>query len=59
MSRKGERWIVHVNATCQDCGKEFDDHTKPNAPADHARKFKHRVTGEIAYAFEYKGQGKW
>lgn len=53
-----KRWVVHINATCQDCGKDFADHTKPNAPADHARKTGHVVRGEIGYAFEYKRPGK-
>jgi hypothetical protein len=53
---KSNKWIVHVNATCQDCGKHFSDYTKPNAAREHARKFKHNVTGEFGYAFEYNGK---
>lgn len=43
--------VTHINATCQDCGKEFDDYKKPNAPSEHAIKYKHKVTGEVVYAF--------
>lgn len=55
---RSKKWIVHVNAYCEDCGKTFEDHTKPSAPREHARRFKHNVRGEFGYAFECYGKEK-
>jgi len=54
--RKGI-WVIHVASTCEDCGKEFDNYKNGQAlAAKHADKYKHKVTGEVALAFEYNGK---
>jgi len=49
--------VVHVIATCEDCGKEFDSHINGQAlAAKHAKDKKHKVSGEIGLMFEYDGR---
>jgi len=49
--------VVHCIAKCEDCGKEFSNY--PNAQAlaaKHAKKYRHKVSGEVGIAFWYDGQ---
>ena len=49
--------VIHAIAVCQNCGKEFDNYKNAQAlAAQHAKKYKHCVTGEVAMAFEYEGR---
>jgi len=53
---KKHTWKVHTVATCQNCGKEFWNYKNGQAlAAQHAKKYKHIVTGEVGLAFEYDG----
>jgi hypothetical protein len=46
--------LVHAIAKCQDCGWEAGKYKNAQAcAANHAKKYGHKVTGEVAYAFEY------
>jgi len=55
---KKSSWLVHVNARCEDCGKEFGDYKNGQAlAAKHAKQHKHRVRGEVGIAFDYDGRG--
>ena len=48
---------VHAVAICEDCGKEFQNYINAQALAAlHAQKYKHKVSGEVALAFEYDGR---
>ena len=50
-------WKVHAVAECDDCGKIFDNCINAQAlAAQHAKKYKHIVKGEIGLAFEYDGK---
>jgi len=50
-------WKVHVVATCQDCGMEFQNHVNGQAlAAKHAKSKKHTVRGEVGLAFVYDGK---
>lgn len=50
-------WLVHIVATCEDCGKEFQNHKNGQAlAAKHAKQHRHLVRGEIGLAFEYDGR---
>ena len=54
---KKQTWKVHTVATCEDCGKEFDNYKNGQAlAAQHAKKYKHVVRGEVGLAFEYDGK---
>lgn len=54
--RKGI-WVTHIFATCEDCGKAFENYKNGQAlAAKHAKKYKHKVTGDIGLAFEYDGK---
>lgn len=54
---KKETWVVGVIATCLDCGKEFQDYIKGRADASrHAKKYKHKVSGEVTFAIDYDGR---
>jgi hypothetical protein len=54
---KKETWKIHTIAKCKDCGKEFDNYKNGQAlAAQHAKKYKHFVRGEIGLAFEYDGK---
>ena len=49
--------VVHISAKCEDCGKEFTNHKNGQAlAAKHAKKYNHKVIGEIGLAFEYDGK---
>jgi hypothetical protein len=50
-------WKVHVIATCEDCGKEFQNYHNGQAlAAQHAKKYGHVVCGEVGLAFKYDGK---
>jgi len=50
-------WKVHTVATCETCGKEFDNYKNAQAcAAIHAKKYKHLVHGEVGLAFTYDGR---
>ncbi len=54
---KKATWKVHTMAKCKDCGKEFSNYKNCQAlAAQHAKKYKHIVKGEIGLAFEYDGK---
>ena len=54
---KKQTWKVHAVATCEDCGKEFQNYNNAQAlSAQHAKKYGHKVTGEVGLAFEYDGR---
>ena len=56
---KKKCWVVHVNATCQDCGKQFSYYKNGQAlAAKHAKEKGHLVEGEVGLAFEYDGRGE-
>ncbi len=49
--------VIHLLATCEDCGKEFGSHINGQAlSAKHAKDKKHKVKGEIGLAFVYDGR---
>ena len=50
-------WVVHVSATCDTCGKQFEQYKNGQAlAAQHAKKYGHVVRGEIGIAFVYDGK---
>lgn len=54
-----ETWKVHAIATCEDCGKEFQNYKNAQAiAAQHAKKYKHLVMGEVGLAFKYDGHAE-
>ena len=54
---KKATWKVHAVATCDDCGKEFQNWKNAQALAAlHAKRHKHLVMGEVGLAFEYDGR---
>lgn len=54
---KKECWKVHFVATCEDCGKEFQEFINGQAlAAKHAKKYKHIVRGEVGLAVVYNGK---
>jgi len=54
---KKEIGVVHVSAKCKDCGKEFTNHKNGQAnAAQHAKIYKHIVTGEVGLSFTYDGK---
>lgn len=56
---KKETWKVHTIATCEDCGRLFESHINGQAlAAQHAKKYKHRVIGEVGLVFKYDGREK-
>lgn len=49
--------VVHAVATCEDCGKEFQNYKNAQAlAAQHAQKYKHLVEGEVGLFFTYDGR---
>ena len=49
--------VVHAIFTCLDCGKLFDGYKNAQAlAAIHAKKYKHRVDGEIGIDSVYDGR---
>mgnify|MGYP001609082151 FL=1 len=49
--------LIHGIAQCEDCGKEFSNYRNAQAlSAQHAKKYKHVVRGEIALGFVYDGK---
>ena len=49
--------VMHCIATCEDCGKEFTAYKNAQAlAAQHAKKYRHLVRGEIGLVFEYNGK---
>jgi hypothetical protein len=52
-------WKIHAIATCEDCGRDFQNYKNAQAlAAQHAKKYSHKVSGEIEFAFEYDGREK-
>lgn len=52
-------WVVHVAATCEDCGKEFQSYKNGQAlAAIHAKSKGHHVVGEVGIAFDYDGRNR-
>jgi hypothetical protein len=45
--------VIHAMALCSTCGKEFEGRNAQGLAAQHAKKYNHYVTGEIAYGFSY------
>lgn len=49
--------VVHIFAECEDCGKSFENYKNGQAlAAKHAKKYKHKVRGDIGLAFVYDGR---
>ena len=48
-------WLVHYQAQCETCGKHFGARNAQALAARHAKMLKHKVTGELGFAFEYDG----
>jgi len=49
--------VIHVNATCRTCGKEFMFYKNGQAlAAKHAKHYGHVVEGEVTLMFEYDGR---
>ena len=54
---KKEIGVVHIWAECEDCGKTFENFKNSQALAAlHAKRYKHRVCGDIGLAFVYDGR---
>ena len=50
--------VVHAIAECEDCGIQFQNYKNAQAlSAKHAKKYSHRVVGEVCNAFSYNGRG--
>jgi hypothetical protein len=48
-------WVVHCIATCQDCGKQWEDYQTARQQAQrHHKKTGHFIRGEVGYAFTYE-----
>ena len=54
MKKKGGK--VHVSFECGDCGKIFDAMNGQGLAAQHAKKYKHCVIGEVVFGFVYDGK---
>jgi hypothetical protein len=53
------QWIVHCIATCQDCGKQWEDYLTARKQASaHHKQTGHNVRGEVGYAFKYGESGE-
>jgi len=51
--------VVHAVVECEDCDWTTESYKNAQAIASiHARKYKHRVTGELGIAFSYNGRVK-
>jgi len=49
--------VIHCLARCETCGKLFESHINGQAlAAQHAKKYKHLVRGEVGLAFTYDGR---
>lgn len=49
--------VVHGLAECKDCGWETASYKNAQAlAAQHAKKYGHRVVGELGIAFSYTGE---
>jgi len=49
--------VTHCLAECRDCGATFSSHKNGQAlAAKHAKKYGHRVRGEVGLTFEYDGR---
>lgn len=49
--------VVHAIFECQDCGKTFSYYKNAQAlAAKHAKKYKHRVQGELGLSVLYDGK---
>lgn len=49
--------VVHAIGKCEDCGKEFTGYKNAQAlSAQHAKKYKHCVSGEVGLVFKYDGK---
>jgi len=47
--------VTHCVATCENCGKEFTYYKNAQAlAAKHAKKYGHKVIGEICLSFSYE-----
>jgi hypothetical protein len=50
--------VVHGIATCEDCGWHTDSYKNAQAIAKiHAKKYGHKVRGELGISFEYDYRG--
>jgi hypothetical protein len=56
---KVSSWVTHALFRCAVCNKEWENYVSAQRlAAEHARKFKHLVTGEIGTAYEYNGKAQ-
>jgi hypothetical protein len=50
-------WKVHAIAECEDCGAHWENYKNAQATAAiHAKKYHHKVSGDVGLAFEYDGR---
>ena len=48
--------VVHTIFVCDTCGESWDNYlTAQKLASAHARKYKHRVTGEVGRSVWYEG----
>jgi hypothetical protein len=52
---KKSSWKTSVIFECLDCGKQFQSMNGQGLAAQHAKKYKHYVTGEVCVASKYDG----
>ena len=49
--------VIHAFVECEDCGWITESYKNAQAIAKiHAKKYKHRVTGELGISFSYNGR---
>jgi hypothetical protein len=49
--------VVHALVKCEDCGWETNSYKNAQATAKiHAKKYKHKVSGELGISFDYDGR---
>jgi len=54
---KKEIGVVHALFECEDCGKMYESHKNAQAlAAIHAKKYHHRVSGEVGISVLYDGR---
>lgn len=53
---KIEKWLVHAVMSCEECGWEEGNFLEAQETARaHAKKYGHKVAGELGYALVYDG----
>lgn len=56
---KKEAWKIHAVLECENCGKIFDNYKNAQGiAAIHAKKYGHKVVGEIGICVVYDGSSE-